>query len=313
MVTRTVDAPRYPRTKFREGPPIKLSWSAIFGGVVAALGIWALLYALGLALGLSAINPNNPESAKPSGIFAGIWSLLVPLIALFVGGAIAGRGAGLIHRAGGAIHGLVVWGVTTLVGAFLVGNLLGSALSGAVSLGSGAMGGAGAMLGQQAGGAFGLDADDALKPVNERLQAEGKPPITADQLEAATKSVLASGVREGGIDRATLVTSIEQETALSRADAEELAGRVDAQWQKARTSVQTGALQAADTTGKAFWGVFGALLFGMISAILGGLWGVSRRQQYEAQVGSGGATTVYVEEAPPPTTGFSQQPPLHPH
>src|SRR3954462_4683573 len=114
MVTRTIDDSNYyPRRKFREGPPIKLSWSAIFGGVVAALGIWALLYALGLAMGLSAINPNNPASARPSGIFAGIWGILVPLIALFVGGAIAGRGAGLIHRAGGAIHGLVMWGVTT--------------------------------------------------------------------------------------------------------------------------------------------------------------------------------------------------------
>src|SRR3954462_9804860 len=102
MVTRTIDDSNYyPRRKFREGPPIKLSWSAIFGGVVAALGIWALLYALGLALGLSAIDPNNPESAKPSGIFTGIWSLVVPLIALFIGGMVAGRGAGLIHRGGG--------------------------------------------------------------------------------------------------------------------------------------------------------------------------------------------------------------------
>jgi hypothetical protein len=289
--------------KFREGPPIKLSWSAIFGGVVSALGIWALLYALGLALGLSAINPDNPESARPSGIFAGLWSLLVPLIALFIGGAIAGRGAGLIHRGGGAIHGLVMWGLTTVGGAFLVGNLLGSAVGGVAQLGGGALSG-GIQLGQRMD--FGLDAEDAIRPINERLEAEGKPTITAEQLESASREVLRDAVREGRIDRETLIGAISAETALSRQDAEELAGRVEGQYDEARQRFQTGALKAADATGKAFWGVFGALFFGMISAILGGIFGVSRRQQREAQLG-GVSPTVIVEEHP---TSFPREP-LH--
>jgi len=296
----------YPRSKFREGPPIKLSWSAIFGGVVTSLGVWALLYSLGLALGLSAINPNDPSSAKPSGIFAGIWGVVVPLIALFIGGAIAGRGAGLVHRAGGAIHGLVMWGVTTIGGALLVGNLLGSALGGVADLGGGALRG-GMQLGQRMD--FGLDADDAIKPVNDRLQAEGKPTVTADQLQNASRDVMKTAVREGRVDRETLVTSIANETQLSRADAEELAGRVENQFNNAKQKVETGALKAADVTGKAFWGVFGALLCGMISAIFGGVFGVSRRQQREAELG--GRTSIVYEEVPPPTTGYSQQPPLH--
>src|SRR4051794_38179263 len=104
MATTTMNDPARPHRGLMEGPPIRIAWSSIFGGVVAALGVWALLYALGLALGLSAIDPNNPDSAKPSGIFTGIWSLIVPLIALFVGGLVAGRGAGLISRGGGALH-----------------------------------------------------------------------------------------------------------------------------------------------------------------------------------------------------------------
>ncbi len=304
-MARTIETATYPKRRYREGPPIKLSWSAIFGGVFAALGIWALLYALGLALGLSAINPANPESAKPSGIFAGLWGLLVPLIALFIGGAVASRGAGLITRGGGAIQGLVMWGVTAVGGAFLVGNLLGSALGGVAELGGGALRG-GMAMGQRMD--FGLNADDAIAPINERLQAEGKPAVTAEQLESATRDVMRNAVREGKVDRETLVGAIANETALSREDSEELAGRVENQFNTAKQKVQTGALKAADATGKAFWGVFGALFFGMWSAVLGGIFGVSRRQQRETELGGVG-TTVVVEETHP-TTGFPQ-PPLH--
>jgi hypothetical protein len=278
MATLTLDekAP-HPKYKFLNGPPIRLSWSSVFGGVVAALGVWALLYAFGLALGLSTINPDNAESAKGSGLFTGIWGLVSPLIALFVGGAVAGRGAGIIHRGGGALHGLVMWGLTTVLGAFMVGNLLTTALSSVVSVGTGVAKQGSTMAGQQ--GAFSLDPNTILGPVNERLQAEGKPAITADQLSAATRDVVNDAARTGSLNRETLINSIAQNTALSRADAEDIAGRVESQWSQTGQSVQNTALQAADTTGKAFWGVFGALLLGLVSAVVGGVFGVSRRQE----------------------------------
>jgi hypothetical protein len=256
------------------------------------------LYALGLALGLSTINPDNPESAKASGIFTGIWGLVVPLIALFIGGAIASRGAGVLSRGGGALHGLVMWGLTTILGAYLIGNLLASVLSGVTNLGVGAAKAGGSAIGQRAQ-EFGLNADDALKPINDRLQSEGKPPISADQLNAATKDVLSTSVRRGKLDRETLINSITKETSLSRQDSEEIAGRIETQFNDATQKVQTGALQAADTTGKAFWGVFGSMLLGLIAAVVGGIVGVSRRQKEWAE------TPVAVE--PPP---FPQQP-LH--
>ena len=42
----------------------------------------------GLALGLSAVNPEATNSLRGTGIFTGIWSLVIPLIALFLGGGI---------------------------------------------------------------------------------------------------------------------------------------------------------------------------------------------------------------------------------
>ncbi|AKJ06715.1 Hypothetical protein AA314_08341 [Archangium gephyra] len=275
---------------------MKVSWGSIIAGVVTALGLWVLLYAFGLALGLSTINPQDAGSAKSSGIFTGVWGLVSPLIALFVGGIVAGRCAGVQTKASGGIHGLVMWGLTTLVGLWLLGNLVSALAGGLFSVGKSAAQATGAAVSAGAAGSgnlgqvarsFGLDANDALRPVNERLRAEGKPQVTAAQLEAATKDVVQTAVQQGRLDRQMLVSSIAEKTALSRADAEDVANRVEAQFNaaqgKAGQAVQTGALQAADATGKAFWGVFGALFLGLISAILGGTVGVNKRQRISAE------------------------------
>lgn len=305
MVTTTADvASPHPHYKFMQGPPIKMSWSAVFAGVVAALGVWALLYAFGLALGLSSIDPGNPESARPSGLFTGLWALVVPLLALFVGGSVAGRAAGLIHRGGGALHGLVMWGLTTVLGAMMVGNLLTSALGGVVSMGSGALRQGASVAGQAGGGLFALDSSPLLGPVNERLQAEGKPALTAEQLRAATRDALGEAARTGSLNRETLVAALANNTALSRADAEDLATRIEAQWSGARQGATNTALRAADTTGKAFWGIFGALLLGLVAAVLGGVFGVSRRQQRWPTEGP----AIVIEEPASPTPGYPGQP-----
>ena len=167
---RAIPLPAFPR----------ISWGAIFGGAVAGLAIWMLLYTLGLALGLSAVDPENTGSLRSSGLFTGIWSAITPLIALFVGGWVASQAAGVLDRKSGAIHGLVMWGVTLLLGAALTFTALGSIVGGlasvgksAVQAGGGALSGLAGQMGE-AGGTFGIDADDALGPVNQRLQSEGK-------------------------------------------------------------------------------------------------------------------------------------------
>jgi hypothetical protein len=265
----------------------RLSWGAIFGGAVTALGLWVLLYAFGLAIGLSSLDPANPHSARSSGIFTGVWALIAPLIALFVGGWVAGRGSSIITRGHGASHGLVMWGLTTVLGASMVAVVMSAIVGGAVSVGKAAVTAGGDAIGAAASGSgsaakwLGIDADDALGPINERLSAEGKPTITAEQLQAGTRDVAQTAIREGRLDRETLVAAIVQNTGLSRADAEQIGDRIQAKYQGASAQVQSrfqaaaqkaeaGALKAGDATGKAFLGVFGALLLGLIAAIAGG-------------------------------------------
>ncbi|WP_205525394.1 hypothetical protein [Pyxidicoccus trucidator] len=282
------------------GIPFKLSWSSILGGAFVALGIWILLYSLGLALGLSSVDPGDPGSARSAGIGTGIWSLIAPLIALFVGGYVASRTAGVVDKMGGALHGVVLWGLTTLAGTLLMGMAISSLMGAVFSVGKTAVGAAGTAVSSAAsqGGdvaqTFGLDANDALAPINQRLAQEGKPAITANQLQAATGDVLNTAIRTGKLDREVLVSSIAENTKLSRQDSEEIATRVEQQFNQTKgqvqqqvgqvgQQVQQGALKAADTTGRVFWGIFGALLFGLVSAVLGSTLGVSKRQRLYAE------------------------------
>jgi hypothetical protein len=282
------------------GTPFKLSWSAIFGGAFVALGIWILLYSLGLALGLSSVDPGDPGSAKSAGIGTGIWSLIAPLISLFVGGFVAARTAGVQDKGGGALHGAVLWGLTTLAGTILLSMALSSLMGAVFSVGKTAVGAAStavvgaASQGGEAAKTFGLDANDALGPINQRLTQEGKPTITADQLQKATSDVLSTALRTGQLDREVLVTSIADNTKLSRKDAEDVATRVEQQFNQTKgqvqqkagevgQQVQQGALKAADTTGRVFWGIFGALLLGLVSSVIGATLGVSKRQRVSAE------------------------------
>src|SRR5262249_39165410 len=146
----------------------RISWGAIFAGTFTALGLWMLLYAFGLAIGLTALDPNKPASLKSSGIFTGIWGLITPLVALLVGGIVAGRGAGLFRREEGAMDGMVMWGLTTVLGAFFVISAAGAVLRGVATVGQAAARAGGAAVGAAAQGAqgtaqqLGIDEDDVL-------------------------------------------------------------------------------------------------------------------------------------------------------
>jgi hypothetical protein len=262
----------------RTSSTFHISWGAIFGGTFVALGVWILLHSLGLAAGLTAIDPDNPRSLRGVGIGTGIWSIIAPLIALFIGGLVASRTAGLINRGTGAIHGAVLWGLTTVAGTVLVAMALAAVVGAGVKAGGAALGMAG-KAGAQAAQSMPVDVGDVLGPINQRLRAQGAPPVTADQIQAATRDVMTRAARDGRLDRETMVSSITANTGLSRADAEQVGARVEQQFNQTLGKVQHGSLQAAEAAGKALWGVFLALLLGLASSVAGAITGVSRRQR----------------------------------
>jgi hypothetical protein len=279
-------------------PILKLHWGPIIGGSFVALGVWILLYAFGLAVGLTAIDASDPDSARTAGMITGIWSVIVPLIALFIGGLVAARTAGAIDRIGGVIHGAVLWALTLVAGALVVSLVLSSLIGGATSVaGKAAEGVAGGMSSAsqsaqpgEVAQKLGIDSQELLAPINRRLQQEGKPQIQASQLNEVVQDVLNRAMSEGRLSRDQLVVAISDNTALSRTDAEELSQKIEAQYnakkgdfmarvEGMKQQAKTGALNAADTTGKVFWGVFLALALGLVSALCGAAAGVTRSQR----------------------------------
>ncbi|MGC4122695.1 MAG: hypothetical protein QM765_50615 [Myxococcales bacterium] len=245
-------------------------WGAVFAGAFVALGLWVLLYAFGLAVGLNSLDMNNPKSV---GTWTGVWSFIAPLIALFVGGLVAARGAGPVDRTVGLMHGAVVWGLTTVVGVMLVGMMASAVVTGLAAAGTGVVKGVGG-----SGAVQGLNANDLLGPVNQKLQAEGKPAVTEQQIENSIKALGNQAIAGGKIDENAFAQALSQNTNLSRQDAMEIARGAQQQLGQAVQGLQQGAVQVANASGKAFWGIFAALALGLIASLIGGAIGVSRKQ-----------------------------------
>jgi hypothetical protein len=274
-----------------------ISWGAVFGGAFVALGVWILLHALGLALGLTAINPNDTNSLRGIGIGTGIWSVAAPLVALFLGGLVCARLAGVIDRGTGAMHGAVLWGLTAVLGVVLVGMAIGAVVGLGARVGGLALGAAGRGAPQVMSK---MNADDALGPINQKLRQQGAPPVTSGQVQAAIGDVLTRALREGKVDRETLINALTANTSLDRADAEQVGGRLESQFDQSLTDVRQGALKAAEATGKALWAVFFALLLGLISSVAGAIVGVSRRQREGLVVAPAAPTPTPTTPSPRP-------------
>src|SRR5688572_23625161 len=101
-----------PIVRTAELPP-RVSWGAALAGAVTATAIWLLLHLLFIGIGLSVLDRED-GGLESIGVGTGAWSLLAPAVALFVGGLVAGRLAGIADRLSGALHGMVMWAVTTL-------------------------------------------------------------------------------------------------------------------------------------------------------------------------------------------------------
>jgi hypothetical protein len=277
-----------------------LGWSAILAGATVALGVWLVLHVLGIGIGLTAVDPEDAGTLRGVGIGTGVWSAIAPILALFIGGLVAGRMAPTINTANAAIHGAVVWALTALVSMILVSMAVSSAVKGAAAAGRGAIEAvAGAQLED-----LGLSRADLVAPINERLEAEGLPPVSARSLEAAARDAIRSAVREGKIDREQLVQSLTRNMALTRPEAERVATLVEQRVAQARErageageQATRSALQAAEATGKVLLVLSIVMILGFAAAVAGAIASV-RRERREHVVLPRAQTTVRPPSGP---------------
>lgn len=113
----------------------RISWAAIFGGVIMIIVTQLLLSMLGAGIGLGTINVNagGIPDASSFGIGAGIWWVVSSIIALGFGGYVAAWFAGIEIRFDGVLHGLVAWGIATILVLYLLTSAVGSIIGGGFS------------------------------------------------------------------------------------------------------------------------------------------------------------------------------------
>jgi hypothetical protein len=116
---------------------IRISWGGVWGGVLASVGLLLLLAALGMAVGITATDPQAADGQK-LGIAAAAWAGISLLIALFVGGMVSTRVGAIFDRHTGFWEGALVWVVTLLLMAYLATTSLSTLMGGTLRVMGGA-------------------------------------------------------------------------------------------------------------------------------------------------------------------------------
>jgi hypothetical protein len=220
------------------GLPLKrISWSAVFAGVIAALIIHILLGILGTAIGATTIDPQQEQNPlQHLGTGALIWTGVSMLIAMAVGSYVAGR----LAQREGAMHGLLMFGVSTILTLWL-----------AITLATGIIGGAFNILGagvNAVGSGISAAAPSLTNMAKEKLQESN---INLDDL----KNELQTTLRQTGkseLQPENLQKDVNNEANNAQNQAEQTAQNPQnadndlANWLKGVMNRHSDTLQAAD-------------------------------------------------------------------
>ena len=278
----------------------RISWGAVLAGVIIALAVQLVLSMLGVGVGVGAstVDPlqNSSPEASTLGIGAGAWWIVSALLALFAGSWIAGRLAGMPIRLDGMLHGLVTWGLTTL----LLIYFLTTAISGLVGGAFGVVGSAMQSVGRTAGATAQTGAQtpqgqntigwaqgqiqqlfdrygQQLSQAGQQVQQAAQDPQVRDVLQ---KAVTAGPNALTPQDREAAVNALQQHAGMSRPEAESQLTQWQQQYQQAvQTARVAGERTAEAVTSAALWS-FAALLLGAIVAAVGGMLGAPRGDRY---------------------------------
>lgn len=247
----------------------RVSWGAIFAGFFMLLAVWILLAILGLAIGLTALSPQEGVSGEAYGVSSVIWALLAAILASFFGGWLAARVAGAQWRRTGALHGTVVWALGCLMA-------IGSLGSGLAAAGQGLFDvlGAGGKAAQSMSASALLRTEAVQQKIAGYFEQAGVPAPPPQQLEAAVEEVAAAGLVQGQVDQQTIAQSLRRHTDLADDDANRVAAMAVSDMNQALSSAKQQATDvagtAADIGAATAWGIFALLILSLGACLLGG-------------------------------------------
>ena len=269
----------------------RISWAAVAGGVVLVVVLQLMLSLLGAGVGLGTVNTNagSTPMASTLGIGAGLWWVLSSCVSIGVGGFVAAWFAGVEIRFDGVLHGLVTWGIATLLTFWLLSSAIGSVIGGGFSA-----------LGSVAS-ATGSSVSDAAKPlaqaagvspdmIQQQAQAYLQPadpdpatmsPQDAQKAVATNLTTYAGGGPDAAAAKERVINIMAAQMKISHDDAAKKFDDAQAKLQQTRDKAAQTAKDATDASvsaaSKASFGAFLVLLLGGLAAAFGGSMAVQRR------------------------------------
>jgi hypothetical protein len=262
---------------------LRVSWGGIWAGVLTVLGTLLFLTALGLAIGISAVDPRDTD-AGTLGAGAAIWSSLSLLIALFVGGMASTRLGMVFDKATGTFEGALVWVLSFVAVLWLAGSGVRLVASGISSI----FGGVTQTISSATGGMSELSnlSGGSVDDILARL----RDPRTAGTVSAAT------GIPQQEV--ASRLDEISQRVEASRDNPQQAAAEVRQGAQQimaqARQQLPAAAERVQEGATKTAWATFAAMVISLAAAIAGAMLGRRRALQRLAQheATAAGMTTI---------------------
>ena len=271
----------------------RISWGAVIAGAVAALAMHIVLGLLGLAIGASTIDPaygDTPE-ASSLGLGATLWWTGSALVAIFIGGWIAGRLSGDPVREDGALHGFVTWGVATVVTVALLGTALGGVLGGGFkAIMAATQDVARTAVVRDTSATVGEGAWEGIDSQIEQLlaRAPSSPAGAADggitqvigdeELRDTLERVVTTDPdRPNNADREAAINGLTAKTGLTRSQAEDQVTRWRNNYRQAEHTARVAGRKASEGVARAASWLVIALALGAAVGAIGGMLGAPRR------------------------------------
>lgn len=299
-MTSTSYTPQYaetapPRVDIMPRAGRRVSWGAVFAGVMIVLAIQLLLSILGLGIGLSTVNPTEGSTPNASslGIGAAAWWGISYLLALFAGGYVAARLAPSRLSFDGALHGVLTWAFALLVTFYLLTTAVGGVIGGAFSAVSGTLSAAGQTVkdvAPQAAQAAGVTPDMIQQKAKDLLSAQSTSTdpksLNSEQAQqeiAANLPKLAMGGDQAKQAHDRIVAIMAAQLNITPDEANQRLDKLQGQVAQTADQAKDKAKQVADKTAsglsKASLIAFVSLLLGAIAAAVGGSLGVRRHDE----------------------------------
>ncbi|QKH33932.1 hypothetical protein FOC84_02870 [Achromobacter pestifer] len=279
----------------RESAISAVSWAAVIAGAVIAAALSLALFAGGTGLGFLSVSPWSGEGASAPALGIGfiVWMLATQIVAYGIGGYVAGRlrtkwvdvhSDEVYFR--DTAHGFLVWALSAVVSAVLLGASIATLASGVAKAGATVAAGAGsaATAAAVAGGGDGMAQmqgyfSDALLR-SERPDASGDRNGAREEVGRIVAMSLARGSMTGE-DRDYVVKVVAAQTGLEPAAAQRRVDQAVQNVKQAADDARQKAKEAADLARKAaaafaLWG-FASMLIGAFVASLAATWGGRRR------------------------------------